>query len=253
MIPPQRKDGARRFCSMSVTRRGKSVGQVLVPGPSYQTFANEPFYLTITDAGRWRSKVDRAQTVARPAGRRRPHPSARSWAERPLIGLDSQAKTLKPVLGSRLINIAQIRLGMGPKPRSRQACPIPPAPCVPQTPGRPRPQLPRRGSPWRWPVRVAPGEVIAALDRGEKYRIQEAGAPVLVVSGLGADARHHEFVCCAKKPAFSEGMRAKGPAALGGGGAHRGLRQAHPRRYMAHWRGWRSATHRAAAGASGVG
>jgi Protein of unknown function (DUF2924) len=49
-------------------------------------------------------------------------------------------------------------------------------------------------------------EVIAALDRGEKYRIQEAGAPVLVVSRLGADASHHGFVCCAKKPAFSDGF-----------------------------------------------
>jgi len=26
------------------------------------------------------------------------------------------------------------------------------------------------------------------------------------MSGLGADARHHGFVCCAKKPAFSEGF-----------------------------------------------
>src|SRR5260370_3935120 len=30
------------------------------------------------------------------------------------------------------------------------------------------------------------------------------------------------------------------------GAPHRGQRQAHPRRYMAHWGGWRSATHRAA-------
>jgi hypothetical protein len=164
MIPPQRKGGARWFCSMSVTGQGKSVGQVLVPGASYQTFARIPgppitrsrgshFTKRSRTRAGWRSKLDRAQTVATPAGSPMSGLStqerADGWGRRRFPGED-----IKPVLGSRLINIVQIRLGMGPSldPVRRAQ-----SPCLPQTPGRPRPQLPRPGSPWRRPVRVAPG------------------------------------------------------------------------------------------------
>ncbi len=108
---------------------------------------------------------------------------ADGWGRRRFPGQD-----IKPVLGSRLINIEQIGMGPSIDPVRRAQ-----SPCLPQTPGRPRPQLPRPGSPWRRPVRVAPGEVIAALDRGENIeskkvldaeRLGRARSPTPWISSL---------------------------------------------------------------------
>jgi hypothetical protein len=86
---------------------------------------------------------------------------------------------IKPVLGSRLINIGQTRLGMGLYIRLNPVRRIPPAP--PQTPGRPRsPGTDTHGRlPMRWATitgtseaSVAPGKNRAEQGVMENYEVE---------------------------------------------------------------------------------